>query len=142
MKLFTYILLSLILTSCSSNNFDDSNCQFLADISLNHTENFNLSPLNGLSNGTAIIIYPPNTRGVIIVNSGIDNYVAFDAADPNHPYETCSELTVSYPIATCNCDDGNTFSLIDGAPTGNEGVLCPLKMYRTVRSGDFLQITN
>ena len=142
MKSLYSLILFIFLASCSGNSVDDKNCRFLLDIGVNHTENFNLSPLNGLSNGSAVIIYPPNTRGIIISNNGVDRYVAFDAADPNHSFETCSELSVSYPIATCNCEDGNKFSLLDGAPIGNEGILCPLKMYKTVISGNLLQISN
>lgn len=142
MKSIYALLFFVLLVSCSGNQVDDLNCRFLIDIGINHSENFNLSPLNGLSNGSAIIIYPPNTRGIIISNNGVDRYVAFDAADPNHAFETCSGLTINYPIATCQCEDGNKFSLLDGAPIGNEGVLCPLKMYRATKSGNLLQITN
>ena len=127
--------------SCSGNSVDDNNCRILLDIDFNHTENLNLHPLNGLFSGSAIAINVPNTRGVIISNTA-GRYVAFDAADPNHTFSTCSVLTVDYPIGTCNCEDGNKFSLLDGAPIGNEGTLCPLKMYRVEISGNLLQIFN
>lgn len=128
--------------SCDRNSVDDRNCRFLLDIGINHTENLTLSPLNGLSTGSSIVIFPQNTRGIIISNVGGGRYVAFDAADPNHTFETCSVLSVSYPIGTCNCEDENKFSLLDGAPIGSEGVLCPLKMYRVEVSGSLLSIFN
>jgi len=142
MKLFFSIFFLFFLMSCDRNSVDDRNCRLLINIGMNHTENLTLSPLNGLSNGSSIIIYPPNSRGVIISNTGFGRYVAFDAADPNHAFEACSELTVSYPIGTCQCEDGNKFNLLDGSPVGSEGVLCPLINYRTQVTGNTLSIFN
>lgn len=142
MKLFPAILFFLLFTACSDNSRDNINCQFLLNQGINHTENLNLVPLNGLSTGNSIVLDVPNTRGIIISNTGNGNYVAFDAADPNHTFQTCSVLTVNYPIGTCNCEDGNRFSLLDGAPIGNEDVLCPLTMYRVRLSGNSLTVFN
>ena len=142
MKSLLIIFCFSLLVSCSGNSVDNKNCRFLLDEGINHEENLNLAPLNGLSTGSSVVINIPNTRGVILSNMGGGRYVAFDAADPNHTFETCSVLTVSYPIGTCNCEDGNKFNLLDGAPIGNEGTLCPLTMYRVEILGNSLRIFN
>ncbi len=142
MKLFFKILILLLCFACEDNSRDNKNCRFLLSQGVNHTENLNLVPLNGLSTGSAIVLDVPNTRGIIVSNTGNGTYLAFDAADPNHALQTCSTLSVNYPIGTCNCEDGNRFSLLDGAPIGNENLLCPLTMYRVSVSGNLLTIFN
>lgn len=142
MKLFYKVLFLLLCIACEDNSRINNDCRFLLNQDINHTENLNLVPLNGLSTGSAIVLDVPNTRGIIVSNAGNGTYLAFDAADPNHAFQNCSVLSVNYPIGTCNCEDGNRFSLLDGAPIGNEDLLCPLIMYRVNVSGNSLTIFN
>ncbi|PKQ44660.1 Rieske (2Fe-2S) protein [Confluentibacter flavum] len=142
MKSFFYILLLVILSSCSGNSVDNRNCRFLLNVGVNVNVNMSLpqySQLQFISNS----VYVPNAgnAGIIVTNTG-SGYLAWDAGDPNHVSSSCSTLTVSGLNATCGCADENTYSLVTGQALGNGDLQCPLKNYRVEQSGNNLLIYN
>lgn len=143
MKYIISFLSFICLVNCSTNSVDNKNCNFLLDIDVNETINLNFPQFSQLKS-INVPVHIPNIGGQdgIIVNNTGARYVAFDATDPNHAPSSCSFLTVNGIIAECNCDDGNTYSLLDGIPVGNTGTQCPLRGYVVQRSGDNLSIFN
>jgi hypothetical protein len=53
-------------------------------------------------------------NGVVLFHAGGQMYSAFEISDPNHALGTCSVLTVEGFVATCNCDDGNSYDILNG----------------------------
>jgi len=142
MRIFYALICFLLLTTCSSNSVNDENCQFLLDIQVNEPINLNFpqySQLQFPSNP----VYIPNAGngGIIITNTG-SGFAAFDAADPNHIFETCSILTIEGLNAKCGCDDENEYSLFTGQPINNGSLRCSLKRYRVQENGNELLIFN
>ncbi|GAA4280574.1 hypothetical protein GCM10022260_09950 [Gaetbulibacter aestuarii] len=87
-------------------------------------------------------VYEPNqgNAGIIIAYTGVD-YLAWDAADPNHVLQSCSVLMNSGLFATCGCEDKNKYNLVNGLPE-NTNLQCGLKFYRVEKSGNTLFISN
>lgn|SRR5690606_7918998 len=142
MKSLFYLLLFIVITSCSDNSVDNKNCKFLLDIGVNVSINMSLpqySQLQFISNS----VHVPNAgnAGIIVTNTG-SGYLAWDASDPNHSPSSCSTLIVSGLNATCGCDDENTYSLVTGQAIGNGNLQCPLKNYRVEQTGNNLRIYN
>lgn len=142
MKYYFYLLLLVFFTACSGNSDDNKNCRFLLDIGVNVSVNMNLpqySQLQFISNP----VYIPNAgnAGIIATNTGT-GYVAFDAADPNHPFQSCSALSINGIEGTCGCADENKYYLINGLPIENGNLQCPLKAYRVEKNGNTLLIYN
>jgi hypothetical protein len=132
----------LILTACSKNSLNDENCQFLLDVSVNQSINLNFpqySQLQFPSNP----VYLPNVGngGIIITNTG-SSFAAFDAADPNHIFNTCSVLSIEGLNGKCGCDDENEYSLFTGQPINNGELRCSLKRYRVEQNGNILVVFN
>lgn len=103
-----------ILTGCSSDNYSYNNPNLL-NVNVDFMVNINLpqyTPLKFPMNPVYVDGY--GNGGVIIVNTGSGNYIAFDAADPNHPVENCSVLIINGIEGECGCNDRNTYNLISG----------------------------
>ncbi|MBJ6369669.1 Rieske (2Fe-2S) protein [Snuella sedimenti] len=128
--------------SCSSNSIDNKNCKFLLDIGVNVAVNLNLPQYSQLQfTGNSAYVANAGNGGIIVAFTGAD-YLAWDAADPNHPQSECSVLVNSGLNATCGCDDKNTYSLVTGAPLNNGTLQCSLRNYRVTVSGNTLLISN
>ncbi len=119
-------LICLLLVSCSKNEVN-SNCNFLRNAVVNYPLNLNLNSALLVTSGT---VYVPDQGygGIIIINVGFNRYRAWDAADPNHPFSTCSIMTINGINATCNCEDGNEYILFTGQPLNNP-LPCRLQEY-------------
>ncbi|MEP1488185.1 MAG: hypothetical protein ABJL44_04225 [Algibacter sp.] len=135
--LFSFVL----LTTCGKNNLENENCKFLLDIPVNISINLNLPEYSQLK-FSANSIYIPNlgNKGVIVTNIG-GNYLAWDAADPNHAQSSCSTLVNSGLTATCGCDDGNEYSLATGQALNDGTLQCALRFYQVDISGSSLRIS-
>jgi hypothetical protein len=141
-KLKTLIPLALIFIGCSkANNYDES-CNFLANINVITSINLNLSQYNQLTFPSNPVYVPNVGNGGIIVNNTGTGYVAFDAADPNHIYNSCSVLSINGIEGLCGCDDNNKYSLFTGQPLENPELRCSLKPYFVEINGNSLFISN
>lgn len=132
----------LTLTACEENSLNNEECQFLLDVVVNETINLNFPQFSTLTSPGALFVPNAQNRGLIVVNTGT-GFAAFDAADPNRVFETCSILNVDGFIATSSCEDGNEFELINGAPTAkNPNLRCSLRRYRVQQNGNILSVFN
>ena len=128
--------------TCSNNDDNNSNCNFLLNVGVTVSLNLNLPQYNQL-NFPSNPVYVPNegNGGLIVTNIG-SGFVAFDAADPNHSPNPCSVLTITGLDGKCGCSDENEYSLITGQPLGNPNLRCGLKAYNAQLNGSDLIITN
>ncbi len=141
-KPFFYLLIGIMILSCSKSNINDSNCKFLLNIGVNTSVNLSLPQYSNLQ-FTSNSISVPNVgnSGIIVTNSGT-GYLAWDASDPNHTPSVCSQLSITGLEGNCNCSDANVYSLITGQPLNDPNLRCGLKAYRIEVSGNNLLITN
>lgn len=130
----------LFLTGCSSNShvYDNPN---LLNVSVYFTIYLNLpqfTPLNFDMNPVFVDGY--GNGGVIITKVGSDNYIAFDAADPNHPAENCSTLQINGIKGVCQCNDHNVYNLISGTAiegeSGGDSFEYTMKPYQVIDNRD------
>lgn len=142
MRTLIALICFITLTKCSSSSNTDENCQFLLDINVNETINLNFPQFIALQS-PANPAYIPNAGngGIIVTNTG-SGFVAFDAADPNVPFSSCSILTINGIIGESSCETVNKYSLLDGSPTENGELRCALRRYRVEQNGNILQIFN
>lgn len=126
--------------SCSSNNHSYNNPNLL-DITFNFPVNLELPQFNPLKfPANPVYVNGYGNGGVIIVNTGSHNYVAFDAADPNHPPQDCSILKIDGIQGVCQCEDHNTYNLFTGTPveeeSGGDDLEYSLKPYQVIDNGN------
>lgn len=141
-KILFVTALLIFLCNCSSDDNGRGN-PYLADVSFNTGTliNTNLPQYSNLQfPGNSIIIDGFGIKGIMIANTG-GGIVAFERSDPNHNPSSCSEQSLSGLFSTCNCDDGNSYSLVNGIQTSGEGGY-PLKAYRTEVSGNIIRVSN
>jgi hypothetical protein len=128
-----FIILSLVLLSCSSDDANRSNCNFLFNAGVNLTVNTNLPQFNQLqfpSNG--VYVSGQGNNGIWLWRLNSSTLYAWDAADPSHAPSACSTLTDSGTgdIVVCGCDDENQYSLATGFGFDGNTQPCTLKPYR------------
>ena len=97
------------------------------------------SQLQFISN--SVYVGNAGNGGIIITNSGT-GFLAWDASDPNHTPNSCSQLEIMGLEGKCRCNDENLYSLITGQPLNNSSLRCTLKAYRVEVSGSNLFISN
>jgi nitrite reductase/ring-hydroxylating ferredoxin subunit len=139
------ILILLIITACSN---DGSNRNpYLQEISFRFEANLNLPSYSPLTNtGSAVYIQSDiaGTRGIFVINSGFDQFRAFEASCPNHAPNDCSTMVLNGQTATCSCE-GYEYSLFTGQllnrPEDNNRYYDMLE-YRTSFSGNIVIISN
>lgn len=136
LALFTVIAFS----SCSKDNHTYNNPNLL-DITVDFTIYTDLpqfTPLKFALNPVFVDGY--GNGGVVIVNLGSENYIAFDAADPNHPAENCSTLMINGIEGECQCEDHNTYNLISGTvieeKSEGEDFEYAMKPYQVINNHD------
>ncbi|MEZ4801216.1 MAG: hypothetical protein R2797_00480 [Gelidibacter sp.] len=143
MNKFFALIAFLILVSCSKSD-RDSNCKYLANVSVNRAVNLNLPEYSQLQfTSNSVFIANEGIYGIIVINVGNNSFRAWEATDPNHtPTSSCSQLTIEGVNAVCGCTDANEYSLFTGQSIGaNLG--CGLKEYRVEAAGsNSIVITN
>jgi nitrite reductase/ring-hydroxylating ferredoxin subunit len=137
-KYILFIVTCILLLGCSDNENSNKNpyipnYNFSVDINLDLPLYLSLkSPGNGI-----FYTDPRLARGLIIFNTGNNNYNAFDAACPNQELSDCSTMTIKGINALCACDK-TEYNLF----TGQGGQPYPMKQYRVQVNGDALKIYN
>ena len=147
MKKIMVILVVGVLISCSS---DSSNRNpFIPEVNFSFEVNLNL-PLFSVLNttGNAIFINNPGVgvRGVFVINSGFDTFLAWEANCPNLSPNNCSTMEiVGGTNVRCPCDD-NEYSLFNGQllsePTEGERTFSLLNYRTRVRADNTVIISN
>jgi hypothetical protein len=146
-KELLFVLLSIVMLSCSNNDDNNSNnnpnipnIQFDTGGQINTT----LPQYNDLQfPGNYIVLNNYGVNGISVFYTGGTRYRAFELSDPNHSSNTCSRLIVeSINNASCQCDDGNSYSITGGSPnpgtTGQQG----LKEYFVEVNGSVIRVSN
>lgn len=134
----------LLLFSCSKSNVNNNN-PYLPNYEFDtgNIINTNLPQFNDLQfPGNHIILSSDfGINGVVVYFSG-STYTAFEITDPNHNIQNCSILTVEGIIATCSCEDENSYDILTGQ--GREGTTgqYPLKPYFVEVNDNIIRVYN
>ena len=141
MKKITFILLTFTLLGCSPDEEIRQN-PYLPDLNFSFRLDLSLPQYNSLNfPGNSFVTRNYGINGVVIYNLNNDQYLVFELTDPNHPITECSFLEVKDTRATCNCDDGNIYTIITGQQIAGGGQYS-LKPYRVTRIGNVLEVSN
>ena len=136
-KIWFLILFIPVLFSCSDNDNNNKN-PYIPNYPVNFTINTNLAAYSDLKYGGNSVIVPNyGGKGVIVFNTGIDTYNAFDAACPNQEINSCTAMTIEDFFAVCSCDRVK-YNLYSGL--GEKEY--PLKQYRVEVRGTIIHVYN
>lgn len=142
---FLIAFLMMAFLGCSDDTQQRN--PFLPEVGFRFEINLNLplySPLNNQGNPVVITSNGVGIRGVVVMNSGFDQYVAWELSCPNIAPNSCSTLEVVGQVAECPCDD-TEYSLFTGQllnrPDDGERYY-DLLFYRATRSGNVVTISN
>jgi nitrite reductase/ring-hydroxylating ferredoxin subunit len=141
-KYLSFILLFLVL-SCDKNNPVNNNAN-LPDYSFAFNINTSLPSYNKLlfiSSPVLIDSEGVGINGVIVMKTGDNSYIAFEASCPNQALTACSKLSINGINAKCSCDS-KEYNLYTGVLTGDSSNQYPLKQYRTELNGDIIKVYN
>ncbi len=146
MKTITiFILTVLLLTSCSSNDDGRNGNPNIPDYAFDTGDliNTNLPQYSNLQfPGNYILLDNPyGVNGVVLYSSGT-TYSAFELSDPNHQVNTCSRLTVEGIIASCACDDDNTYNIVNGGQQEGTSGQYGLVPYGVEVVGNIIRVFN
>jgi len=135
----------IFLLSC--NNDGVIRNPYLQEVGFRFDMNLNLPLYSKLTNiGSVVFIQNAGVglKGVYVIQSGIDQYRAFEASCPNHVPNDCSTTQLNGIEVTCGCED-YTYNLFTGsltnAPDDGERRYDMLE-YRVVRSGNIVLVSN
>lgn len=81
-------------------------------------------------------------NGIVIFYAGGENYSAFELSDPNHMINSCSLLSVNTAIASCSCEDGNSYEVSGGLPLDGTTGQFPLVRYCVEAIGNIIRVYN
>lgn len=141
-KTLVSFLLLLIFSACSSNDDNYINNPNLVNLNFQLQLNLNFPEYNDLQYpGNNYVTYNEGIKGVVVYNVNNSHYTAFELSDPNHPPKDCSAMTVKGIIATCNCEDGNSYNIISGELVEGEGEYT-MKEYRVEKHGNTIEVYN
>lgn len=133
-----HLFLLLVTTSCSSGDHHYENPNLL-DVKVDFNVDLSLPQYNPLQFPMQpVYVKNAGNGGVIIIKTGADSYVAFDAHDPNNPRD-CGILEVDGLEGVSQCDDYNTYNLVTGSPVESkskgENLEFGLKPYQVITLG-------
>lgn len=145
MKPILGLLILAIFISCDNNNSNRN--PYLQEISFRFPLNLNLPLYSPLTNtGNAVYVGNPGvgTRGAFVINTGFNNFLAWEASCPNHAPNNCSTMGLKGQIVACSCEgyEYNLFTgqLMNRPEDGNR--YHDLLFYRATFSGNTVIISN
>lgn len=145
MKSYPLILLiSLLIVACGNNDDDNinDNNPYINPPPVSLNLNLNLPEYNSLQfPGNSVVLFNQGVRGIIVYNVNNSLYTAFDLTDPNHIPNNCSKMTVEGIVATCPCEDENSYDIVTGQHQNNPQAY-PMLQYRSQRNGNVISISN
>ncbi|WP_281847218.1 hypothetical protein [Olleya namhaensis] len=146
-SLFTILFCSVLVFSCQKNDDLDMqnrnpyipNAFFSIDIQTGLSAEY---PNLATPSGHAIINgYNIGHNGIVLFNTGT-GYLAWELSDPNHQISTCSTLTIEGVIATCSCDDNNSYFISNGLPLSDTSGQYTLIPYFVEVNGSVIRVYN
>lgn len=145
MKSYPLILfISLLIVACGNNDDDNinDNNPYINPPPVSLNLNLNLPEYNPLQfPGNSVVLFNQGIRGIIVYNVNNTLYTAFDLTDPNHTPNNCSKMTVEGIVATCPCEDENSYDIVTGQHQNNPQAY-PMLQYRSQRNGNVISISN
>lgn len=136
-----FLILLISFSSCTPDDEITKN-PFLPELSFTLLLNLSLPEFNNLNfPGNSYVTYNNGINGIVIYNINNSQYAAFELSDPNHSLRECSRLTVRGIIASCSCEDGNSYNILTGEISTGTGQYS-LKPYRVRKSGNVLEVFN
>jgi len=147
MKTFVFLILtSLLLAACSTNDDGRNGNPNIPNFGFDTGSliNTNLPQYSNLQFAGNFIILNQQVAGVngVVLYSSGTTYTAFELSDPNHQINTCSRLTVEGIIATCSCDDGNTYNIVNGGQQEGTSGQYGLVPYGVEVIGNIIRVFN
>jgi len=139
------IFLLILMLSCDNDRPERN--PYLQEIGFRFDLNLSLplySPLTNPGNAVYIGSQGVGNRGVFIINSGFDQFRAFEASCPNHPPNNCSTMEINSQTAVCPCEDYE-YSLFTGqqfTPPDDGNRYYNMLEYHAVQSGNVVTISN
>lgn len=128
-KIVKCIILILVFNSCTQDTLTNNNPYLPTYRFSSSVINLSLPLYSTLQFPGNVVEYYEIGVGVLdklfIINTG-SGFYAFDAACPNQPLSSCSEMDLIGIKAVCPCDDAE-YSLYSGQA---EGMQYPLLQYR------------
>lgn len=142
---FLGLFLLILILSCETDRTERN--PFLQEVGFRFDINLNLplfSPLTNTGNAVFINNAGVGTRGVFVINSGFNQFRAFEATCPNHVPNDCSTMNLNGQTVTCDCEDFE-YSLFTGQQLNrpDDGVrYFDMLEYNTSFSGNVVLISN
>ena len=138
MKLFSGILfLFLIMFLGCKNQYEG-----IPDVNVNVFINIQNPQYQNLSGMGSWSYVEGGSKGIIVFNSDMENFMAYERHCPYAPENECSKVSVDqtnlFAIDTC-CS--TKYQLLDGSVIDGPGSL-PLKRYNTSFDGNIIHIWN
>lgn len=132
---FLFILtMMLLLNGCKKGG-----CNIIPDTQVMEIVSFVQYPNLRIPNGFAEINHG-GIAGILVVNVGNDQFVAYDRCSTVNPEKRCAvEVDSSGLVAVDPCSQAK-FLLVNGSPA--DIAECPLKPYRAHRNGETIVIRN
>lgn len=144
--LITSLILLFFITSCKKNddNLDENPFLSNAVFDTGSVINTNLPQYNHMQFANNFVVLNNNygINGVVVYYAGGENYSAFELSDPNHHLDSCSTLSVEGIIATCTCEDGNSYEILNGSPQNGTSGQYFLKRYFVQANGNIIRVYN
>jgi len=142
-KILILFFISISLLACKSDDSNNNSNPFLNIPAVNLSLNLNLPEYTALKfPGNSVVITSQGIKGIVVYNIDDSQYSAFEISDPNHNPNSCSRMEIETPVATCQCDDENSYNIITGEHTNGDNTKYPMYRYNAVRSGDIVQVYN
>lgn len=107
-------LLLIFLMACDNDRGNRN--PYLLEVGFRFDLNLNLplySPLSNTGNAVYVGANGVGTRGVFVMNVGLEQFRAFEASCPNHAPNDCSTMQLNGQTAVCPCEDFE-YSLFTG----------------------------
>ncbi len=139
------LLLMVMMVSCDTDNTNRN--PYLQEIGFRFEMNLNLplySPLTNTGNTIYVGSQGIGTAGVFVINSGFNQFRAFEASCPNHAPNDCSTMELNSQTAICSCEDYEyilfTGQLLNRPDDGKR--YYDMLEYRTNFGGNILSVYN
>lgn len=143
-RIFGLVLLFL-LVSCSNDGTNRN--PYLQEIGFRFEMNLNLplySPLTNTGSAVYVNTNVEGSRGIFVINTGFDNFMAWEASCPNHVPNTCSTMVLNGQTVTCSCEDYEynlfTGQMLNRPDDGKR--YHDLLFYKAIYGGNIVTVSN
>ncbi len=143
-RILCLVFIGLFL-SCSTDRVSSN--PFLQDIGFRFDLNLSLPLYSPLTNAGSAVYVENKTaglRGIFVINTGFDTFMAWEASCPNHVPNECSTMTLKGQIVTCACE-GYEYNLYTGQLMNRPedgSRYYGLLFYRSTFNGNVVSVSN